>query len=333
LLICVLISIAVAQPFGPIKREWKVETTRNMLRLLSKSSDDFQGAQDEFDFRLRLYPLVIEKIFSTQFTYRSQFNVTDSLKMDFGFVFNNILEYSSPNSDIYTGTQDEISFWPSKQGGGGKGWNEAWIPKETEDDGVKHMSWEITSADGILTIRVHVDQLVANGTQTKFLPNSIKYDIEINNFTFRANKSRLALLTQITSTTEITSPCDNCTVDSSFNFTDVYGYPLGVFSWAPIITDNKKNEFPVIAFLKNRTDQDPSNELTVYFTYLTSQNNLHPSSMNWDPLQGLNYNPPSKLPSYVAIAIVVALAFAIVLVLSFLIILRGYLKRDYSVIN
>lgn len=85
--------------------------------------------------------------------------------------------------------------------------------------------------------------------ETKFLPNSVKYDIEVNNFPWTKDGSRVALVTRseslasvlivrITSgTTPSFAKCSNeCVFDGNLiTFQDTYGHPLGVFSWDPKI--------------------------------------------------------------------------------------------------
>jgi hypothetical protein len=48
---------------------------------------------------------------------------------------------------------------------------------------------------GILTLRVHISILVSNETTVKFDPNSVKFDIDVNQFPYSSpNNTRLALV-------------------------------------------------------------------------------------------------------------------------------------------
>jgi len=322
---------------GPKKREWRIEQQRDYLYLMSKSCE--LERQDEFSFRLRLYPLIkgVNRVFATTFIYRDKINETIN-NMEFEFQLDEIVEFKSTNIvDIYTGEEDIVSSWPNQSYNQGRGWSDHWNDTQSEKDGVRHYTWEIRSKDGVLTLRVHVDQLIANGTEVKFLPNSIKYDIDIYNYPYRGNETRLALVSRIVSSTESNTPCGNCAVvEPLLNFTDIFGYPLGIFSWDPTVKVDKGKHIPVIAYLKNRTDQDQSNTFSLFFTFLSLATNRHPVSIEWDPLQGLNYDVPRPFNKMAIVAIVLAVALIVLLVLVMIILTRGYLVKktqDYQIIN
>jgi len=308
-----------------------VKAQGDMFQATSKSQTN--GVQDEFNFRMRL---VSDKkwVMSSNLIYATQ---QDQNRSDVQFAFDlfYLVEFHCNDTHpIYVGDESTVlSVWPKEQK---VQWDENtdWDPKEVDDHGVLRRSWTRVSKDGVLTIRIHIDQLIANGTNVKFLPNSVKYDIDINNFPWTSTESRVALITKVSTLT--TPPTNNCSNDCIFNgtlvtFSDTYGHPLGVFAWDPNVKVDKSKMAPVVAYLKSNDDNDDN--LHFYFTFKTIGQS---KTMYWDPMQGLDYNNPgpSSLSAGIKFLIAVSCFAFVAFVVSGVILYRRYTGgRGYTKIN
>jgi len=331
-----LIILVVAQPGyhgPPQKREWKIETHGNEIRLVSKTTDP--GVQDEFDLRMRLVR-DMNWILSSDFKYSKSILENQTrydLQMQWDLL--QVAEFRvNATYPVYTGDESSVvRFWPKKQLSW-TFWNETL--NDTDSD-IWHRAWETTSYndDGDLTIRIHVDQLIANGTHAKFLPNSIKYDIEFDNWKWHGPpNSRLALVSKISSQTSSTGVpgCDGECIfkGDRISFNDSNGYPLGVFGWDKNVKADDINT-PVVAYYKNDSD-DQSQSANLFFTFMTA---AHPSSIHWDPFQGLDYPvSPDNLSGAMKIIIVFTVVIVFLVMFAAIYILaRRYSVHDYNVIN
>jgi hypothetical protein len=175
LLVAFLISVVFCDSYPqPQRREWKIEALNEELRLLSKSLNF--SVQDEFELRFRLVKSP-QWILSSWFRYAVLQDVNYS-QMDFTFDLFYLVEFV-PNATypMYVGEGSEVvSVWPPNKP---IRWDAEWNTTQVEGTlcihslcsvsrpvgGVLKRSWTRTTEDGVLTLRVHVDQLVANGTQ------------------------------------------------------------------------------------------------------------------------------------------------------------------------
>jgi len=322
---------------GPQKREWSVQLNNYEIKLTSKTSDN--GIQDEFRFKLRVVrdsKWILSSDFQYSKTILENFTRSD---LQFSFDLFNVVEFKINDSNpIFVGDDDTIvTTWPTQ----GKQLEYTfWNKTENETvDGVLRQAWETSSLPDkegkTMTIRVHVDQLIANGTHVKFLPNSVKYDIEFDNWKYSGPfNSRIALITRVSSLTSSSglNCSDDCLIsDDNISFSDTEGHPLGVFSWDKTIKADDTN-VPVVAYVKN-SSKDQDQNLKVLFTFKTLG---HPSSLHWDPLQGLNYpySPPNSLsPGIKFLIVFVVLMVALLCIGSIYLLVRRYAVKEYNVIN
>jgi len=325
---------------GPLQRTWSLSSSRDFLKLQSKSYNYSQ--EDEFDFFVRLKAnLVSVGIFKTTLQYRSSVDNGNETTMEFGFDLDNIVEFDSSDSNIYTGKETIYSQWPPDDKGS-RSWENYWDAKYDNGTNMIKMSWEISTNDRTtsatkITLRIHVVQILNENGTASFDPNSVKFDIEISNYTYKGKNSRLALVSKIVSRTYVDNSCQNCTASKPIIIIkDTVGAPLGLFTWDPTIKVDKKEIVPVVAYLVNKTDGDQDNQsLTIFFTFLTHKDNQHPSLLEWDPTLSLDYIDSPNSNNYpVIIAIAIAILIAVMLFLTTIIVLRGYMRKDdYDVIN
>jgi hypothetical protein len=179
----------LSYPF-PQRREWKIEPLNNELRMLSKSLN--YSVQDEFDLRFRLVNSP-QWMLSSVFRYATMQEVNRS-QLDFTFDLFYIVEFL-PNAtyQMFVGDPNTIvSYYPpNKQMKWSPNWNVTQregryiltctafvllssfrysIPvRSLADGGVLRRAYERTTEDGVLTVRVHVAQLIANGTEVSSL--------------------------------------------------------------------------------------------------------------------------------------------------------------------
>jgi len=296
--------------------------------LVSRTSD--AGFEDQFSLRVRLEKQP-RKILSFRFQY-AQLSDQNRSELDMSFELMSLVEFNyNATHPIYTGDErTEVNVWPSSQ----MKWNNYWSEEINDtESGVWKRAWNRSSADGLFTVRIHVAQLVANGTQVKFLPNSIKFDLELDDYVWKSTgATRVAFLTKLESMTTNNNPncTQNCIFDNNVvSFKDSAGHPLGVFSWDTKIKTGNTNA-PVVAYARNSSDEDQMTN--VFFTFLTIG---HPTSMHWDPLLGLNYDNPSGPMSpgmkFLVVFAVVILVIVLVAVIYFFV--RRYHLRDYYVIQ
>jgi len=210
------------------------------------------------------------------------------------FYINAIYEYDSPEPETtYTAGQPYVSKYPEGDNPQIPQWK-PYINGTTIVDGVPVYIYTWVTQDNILTIRVHVSpQNVLTGTGP-LTPNDVKLDIEIHDYNFTGEQTRLALVTTLQSQHQSSS---NTGADGIQNNNFYFGEPgalppFGQFSWVPEAGNGTIN---VAATTSNL---NYANQFNLYFSFLTDPQFIH-SDIVWDPQLGLAYDyTPSPRPGF-----------------------------------
>jgi hypothetical protein len=104
---------------------------------------------------------------------------------------------------------------------------------------------------------------------------------------------------------------------------------LGLFSWVPTALSTPKvapgeeaatSSIDVEAYIPSSEDDHGGKDFTLYFSFLTPSDDLHPANILWDPRMGLDYDVPdpsfciASLCGGAAVGIIIGAVLVVVLV-------------------
>jgi len=217
------------------------------------------------------------------FQYQSQ-NGSNQTQIQFTLNLVALLEYPSPNdSSAYQPNGTYVQRWPVEHQIVQWGF---WRNESVVVDDTLVYIFSVTSQDGIFTLRTHVAPVELTVGQGMLSPNSIKVDIEVHEFPFVGNDTRLALQTLLTSQTQSQNNGQNAIDNNNLFLSNMEpNMPLGSFSWVPIANGNDSSVIKVVATTAQRAY---GNQFDLFFSFLTDAENIH-SDIVWDPTIGLAY--------------------------------------------
>jgi hypothetical protein len=69
---------------------------------------------------------------------------------------------------------------------------------------------------------------------------------------------------------------------------------VGIFSFYSLYCDlfvaNNISSIPVAAFIEKEGHHHHGDKFTIYYSFMTNSEVIHPSSFAWDPFQGIEYS-------------------------------------------
>jgi hypothetical protein len=226
-----------------------------------------------------------------EFEYYSKANDRQT-SLDFSFTITKLVEYiETPGSPMYDPKKvpkaQRVKVWRPH------GW--APFTYEVVKD-VHHV--EVSTMDGVLKLKAHFTTTprVYKGLQLD--PNSVKMDVEVHDFPYSRNDTRLCLVAEIQSlsTQRVRS--------TSFNGMDFEnsGAPFGKFQWVPEAKSGSDTKINVALKVSEggRVSKEGKYHGEFYYSMITNAKELHPVDMIWDPVLGLDYSkrPPKTWGHY-----------------------------------
>lgn len=199
----------------------------------------------------------------------------------------------------------------------------------------------------VLTIRVRMASSPIVDSGLKIDPNSVKIDFEIHDYPYanQTDSTRLALTTVVKSKTKAKFQGQRILLERQLVFNNdpstffirshgswyFPGFPVGVFSWAPTA---QMSHFSNVEVAARCPYSETGTEFAVYYTLVTPEHNLHPSSLIWDPTVGLKYEQGEPfclkdLCGAPAVGLIAGLLGGIVLVAIGTLLLYSYKKRAH----
>ncbi|WP_457559542.1 Loki-CTERM sorting domain-containing protein [Candidatus Harpocratesius sp.] len=287
------------------KREVKVEVFNNEIKL--ESSKESNNTQNKFEIKIKWDDGISLKLeFESEFENNS---VESELEVNFKVAFKRIIEYLDNDGDkIFNKENDttvqeyNIDTFKSPE----------YTPIVQNDSSILHYI-KISTLDNIFTIHLFAAGEFMNVESTTITPTQVKIDLEINNFPFIENTSRLAVYTKLESEYEYEE--ENETEDEVYGFASqeagissmMNGF-AAAFSWAEYaLIDNVTQNVLVSSISKD--DEDSTKE-KMYFNYPQGINIYHDPKMGVKGLltepviqnlpTGTNSDFLSSIPGYSA---------------------------------
>lgn len=174
---------------------------------------------------------------------------------------------------------------------GGTGWNPITYSLDNST-GVAIHTFNLSTADSVVTILIHIASNVASDGNTTITPNALKIDILINNFPYTQTGDSLALLANVRSGSHLEHTNRTAEEDQGYTKNEqAYNMNVngttGYFSWADTVMADgvSANVIPSPVVVDQNATAEYEGEKTNAMTF--SFNTTDASSIVWDPRIGV----------------------------------------------
>jgi len=251
-----------------IKSELKSETIESHLEIRVKLEED-----DGLEIKVQ-YESSGDNEEDEQEKNDDEIESSSSSEMEFEITINKLIEYGDDNSnglyDPDTDTTYQELLLNSFQ-------NPENIKTKNDDDTILH-EIEITSTDGVFTIRFFVSEGFTEVGNEILTPTEVKFDIEINNFAYVNGTSQLALKTILESEDDYEHEEDTDDENEGYSEDEEgtqvkSGGETGFFTWKETAEVDGETK-PVIAS-KLMTYENDEDEQILYLNYKRGTNIFH----------------------------------------------------------
>jgi hypothetical protein len=241
-----------------------------------------------------------------EFIYDSDYDSGTEIELEFSIEFHEIIEYVDINSNGIYDSETDMSvqnieladFSPVN-------YTIVNITNETD-----YHYLRIETTDNTFTAHIYISEEFFTINDTLITPNQLKIDIEINNFNFLNNNSKLALYTKLNSeldfedNEETEDEKDGYAIEEYGLITKINKF-TGFFSWKENATIDDVSQEVLFSMLE--TDDHDEDEQKIYINYVRGNHIFH------DPKVGIEDIWRSRgLPIPFVIIIVIILIIAVI---------------------
>jgi len=281
-LIAVVLACVQAQRTPPDYRVLQFSKSQSQLSVFANyQNETFQDQYLFFMFLRQNSQSIVQLDF--------QYQVNDGqnhTQLQFQLYIDAIIEFNSTDATPYKANQPYVSRYPKYNQ------NVQWqgiVNETTVVDGIPVYVFSCTT--GVLTVRVHLSPQDVSTVDGPLTPNDVKIDIEIHEYPFVGDQTRLALKTTLKSQTQSQNSGGNAMQDNSLLFgNNNSSFPFGSFSWVPTAVGNG-----TVNVVATTNQINYGNNFEIYFSFLTDPVALH-SDIVWDPKFGLEYEFVPEVP-------------------------------------